>query len=130
MDLRKLVQNFLPARGDAQTDAATVGRIGRALQQTFDFAAVHQFHHSIVLQAQPVRGVGDGNGNIRFCGSHGQQQLMLLRMESGLVRCLLTGLEKSAKLVSKFRQSLMQRLVSIPIFAAGIHASQLYRITT
>jgi hypothetical protein len=68
-------------------------------------------------QAEPIGSVGDGRDGTSRRSGNLQQQLMLLWLQTGAVRCLLAELHEGPEAVAKFSQPLDQlRLGGVPIF--------------
>jgi hypothetical protein len=111
MDLRQPIEQPLSARRSSQTNTAAIGRIRRPLKQALLHASIHQFHDRVVLQAKRVRSVRDRWGAIGRDTRHGQQKLMLLRMDTGQVRSILADQQEFPQLTAKRGESLMKRLV-------------------
>ena len=89
MDLRQSIEQLLSALRSTQTNAAAVRRVRRPLEQTLLHASIHQLNNRVVLQAERFCSIGNRRRVVRRNTRHRQQKLMLLRMETSLVRSIL-----------------------------------------
>ncbi len=100
----KAGENATAPAGDTEDCAAAVGRIFPALEQVLALAAVHQLDGAVVLEAEAPGGVGDGDGGFIGRAGHLEKQLVLLGLEAGFDRGLLTEVEEAAQLKAEVRQ--------------------------
>lgn len=82
MHPRQPIERFLTARGGAQAHPATIVRVGGAFEHAFLFASVDQLDNRVVLQAERVRGVCDRGWVSGWSAGHGQQELVMLRVQA------------------------------------------------
>lgn len=108
MRIRQLIQDLSSLTGNTQADSPAVIRVECALQQPLFFAAVHQFHHAVVLQSQALRRIRNGRKNLWRGTRDGEQQLMLPRMQAEPMDSIFTGEKEGPQLIAKFRKGPMQ----------------------
>jgi hypothetical protein len=104
----ELVKQTRAFGGDAQQDAAGILLVAGALQQALLLRSVCQLDYAVVSQAKALGRVGNGGDCIGRRSGNLQQQLMLLRLKSGIVGGLLAELHESAKAIAKFGEALDQ----------------------
>ena len=99
-------QKLATFAGDAEDGAATVFLIDGAFEKAFALAAVDELYGAVVLEAEALSGVGDGDGG--GCGRAGdlEQELMLLWMEAGGKGGVLTEVGEGAKVVAELGEGL------------------------
>ena len=117
------IQDLSPMRCHLQTNPATVVGIDLAPQQIVFFTTVYQLHHAVVFQSECFRSVRNGRKHRRRRACHSQQELMLLRVQTGLARRIFAGLQELPQLMPKLRQCPVQGLVWILFGGSGIHDS-------
>src|SRR5580692_6028919 len=120
MDDGKLTEDARALSRDATQRAALVDTVGVAREKAFALGAVYKFDCAVVLEAEALSGVGDGDlGSVGRAG-YLEKKLMLLRLQSR-VRCgRLTEVQEAAQLVTEFGESAQQKKIRIELFY-GVH---------
>jgi hypothetical protein len=102
---RQLVQHTRALGGDAEQDAAGVVLIAGSLQKAFLLGTICQLDYAVVPQAEALGCIGNGGDGAGGRSGDLEQELMLLRLETGVVGGLLTELHEGAKAIAKFGQA-------------------------
>jgi hypothetical protein len=107
MHLGQAIKHLLSTRRGSQTNAAAIREVGRTFEQTLLLTAIDQFHHGVVLQPKGFSSIGNrrrtSSGNAR----DRQQELVLLRMQAGIVGRILANQKKFSQLMAKRCEGLM-----------------------
>jgi hypothetical protein len=88
-------------RRDLQDDAAAIGGVVFAMDETGLFAALAELDDAVVAQSQPLRHVRYGRLHAIWRSGDVEQKLVLLGMEAGVGGTLFAELEKLAQGVTK-----------------------------
>jgi hypothetical protein len=120
MDDGKLTEDARALSRDAKQRAALVDTVDGAREKAFALGAVYKFDCAVVLEAEALSGVGDGDlGAVRRAG-YLQEKLMLLRLQSCTGCGSLTEMEKAAQLVAEIGEGAEKREIGIELFY-GVH---------
>lgn len=104
---REVAQDGRACGRESDDDAAAVGIVPLALHEALPGGAVDQFDGAVVVQQQAIREVADGHRLIVGEAAQGQEELVLLRLKSGLARRLLAEMEEAAEAIAEFGQGLV-----------------------
>jgi hypothetical protein len=118
-------QNKPAFTGHSQNRAALVHWVRSSFKETFLFGSVHEFDCAVVLQPQSFGGIRNGDGSTCRCSCDLQQELMLLGMQSCILRSTLAEMHENAKRESEFSQSRKKRVRG----ASGGLRSHIYIVT-
>jgi hypothetical protein len=111
---RQLVQEARALGGNAEQDAARIVLVAGAFEQALLLRAVCQFDDAIVPQAETLGCVGNSGDCAGRRSSDLEEELMLLRLEPGIVGGLLTELHEGAKAIAKFGEALNKACRGVP----------------
>src|SRR5580658_6509531 len=120
MDDGKLTEDARALSRDAKQGAALVHTVGGAREKAFALGAVYKFDCAVVLEAEALSGVGDGDFGAVGRAGYLEKKLMLLRLQTCLGRGELTEVQEAAQLVTEFGESAQQKKIRIELFC-GVH---------
>lgn len=95
---REACQERLAFACQAQDGAAAICRVFFARQETFPLGAVDEFDGAVVLDAQSLGHVGDGDGRALGRAGYLEQKLMLLRLKARCQSGLLAEVQEAPQL--------------------------------
>jgi hypothetical protein len=98
---------LLPSsRCEFQKDTSTVGSSLLALDQTRGLASITELDNRVMAQTKTLSRIANRRSHFVGGSSDLEEELMLLRLKTTLLRCCLTEVEKQAELVAKFGEYL------------------------
>ncbi len=103
---RQCSKHPLTLCGKEQHDTAAIGGVVRATNQTCFLASFAEFDDAIVSQAQSLRHIGYRRFDIVRSACDVQQELMLLRLQTGFYGASFAEVEELAKRIAKLREAL------------------------
>jgi hypothetical protein len=107
----ELAQDALAARGDADQDDAAIGAAADAANQTSRFEAVEQLDEAVMLQMETLGEVADRGLAIGRSALDGEEQLVVLRLETGGASGLLAQIQEAANLIPELSQGTIFRVL-------------------
>jgi hypothetical protein len=126
VSLRELTKRMLALRGEFEHHAPAIVFIVGSLHKPCLFAAFAELDYGVVSKAHDLCDVGDGDEGVVGGSSDLQHKLVLLGLESGCGSGLLTELQESPNLRSKFCQQL--NLVAIDFSGHGFHSRSIFSL--
>jgi hypothetical protein len=106
MVLRQCSKHPLTLCGKEQHDTAPIGGVVRATNQTCFLATFAEFDDAIVSEAQSLRCIGYRRFDIVRSACDVQQELMLLRLQTGFYGASFAEVEELAERITKLRKAL------------------------
>ncbi len=98
---------LLPSsRCEFQKDTSTVGPILFALDQPRGLASITELDNRVMAQTKTLSRIANRRSHFVGGASDLEEKLMLLRLETALLRCCLAEVKKQAELVAKFGEYL------------------------
>jgi hypothetical protein len=101
MRVRKFLQQGLALFRQVHDHLPAILRVARAHYQPALLGAVDEFDGAVVLKLQPLRQVSNRWLVLTGQPADGQQELILLRMQSPAPRCRLAEMQETAYLVAE-----------------------------
>jgi hypothetical protein len=94
-------QHGFALRRQAEQHLSTIAVAAFALQEATLLQLVAECHGRVMLDAEALGNRADGRAHARGQAAHGQQQLMLLRLDARRARRLLAERQEPTHLVAK-----------------------------
>jgi len=98
------IQQPFPLARQSHNRSPPVVRILLPRHQPLALRPVQKLHRAVVLQSQPLGYIGYGRRRRCRSSRHLQHQLILLRLQTGILRGLLTELQKLPQCMAKISQ--------------------------
>lgn len=97
----ELPEHLFAMRGDAEQNPAPVSGVFGAEEQALGDGAIDELDGAVVPEAEPLGRVGDRRFLTFRDAGYLEQQLMLLRLQAGVVRGFLAEMQKDSELVAE-----------------------------